>query len=105
MTPEALSQLAPQAFEPFSCPSCGHTDQVYGPASKQSLQCSECGARIAYGILQPRVTVQPHTDRRFCHVRLDTTIKGETTSVNLVLLNEFAHEIAKNVASITKAAK
>jgi hypothetical protein len=91
-------------FAPFTCPSCGHTDQLYGPAELQCIRCDACGARIAHGVLMPKVTVHPHADRRFTVLRLEMTRDGETVTSEHVLVNAFANEIAMNVASITKTA-
>jgi hypothetical protein len=59
----------------ITCLACGHADAVQNESGLEApaffetnvFKCSECGARMAYGKLAPRVVVEPFTDERGCH--------------------------------------
>jgi hypothetical protein len=63
----------------LGCRRCGHVDEVKDDAgqpmnpAEHVLTCDVCQARIAYGELQPRVIVEPHTDRRYVLVQIGET--------------------------------
>ena len=79
----------------LGCRRCGHVDEVRDAdgnpmdPSVEVLTCNVCQARIAYGELQPRVIVEPHTDRRYVLVQI-----GETShALDLAHAAGFAHAI------------
>jgi hypothetical protein len=46
------------------CLACGHEASLTdgAPPSESVLVCSECGARMPFGRLAPRIVVEPFTD-------------------------------------------
>lgn len=89
-----------------SCSRCGHSDEYsethaetgerIDPASLV-LRCDTCGARIAYGQLQPRAIVSPHpSDARFLYVQI-----GETSHL---LDLQHAEGLARAILSLVPGA-
>jgi hypothetical protein len=89
----------------MTCPACGDTKPCEFEPHREVLNCTECGARIAYGILMPRVTVEPHKDRRFVTVRVETIANGQRATVEHVLDKAFGFACAREIASITAPPK
>jgi hypothetical protein len=85
----------------MTCPFCHDVSDFDGEPQRQVLTCTECGARIAWGVLMPRVVVEPHVDKRFIVVRVQTVANGQAAIVQHVLDKEFAHQVAREIASIT----
>lgn len=89
----------------MTCPACGHVADFEGEPHREVLHCTECRARIAWGVLMPRVVVEPHRDRRFAILRFCTVANGQSAIVEHVLDKEFAFQVAKEIASITAPPK
>lgn len=85
----------------LTCPACGHQADFEGEPHREILNCTECRSRIAYGVLMPRVVVEPHKDKRFVIVRVETVANGQRSLVEHVLDKQFGHAVAKDIASIT----
>jgi len=51
-------------LERVTCLACEHDggEQPAGFAAASILRCDECGARMAYGKLLPRIVVEPYQD-------------------------------------------
>jgi hypothetical protein len=58
------------------CPRCSHEAECDAPPESCVLACGECGARIAYGELAPRITIEPDTTKRFVLLSIKPA-KGE----------------------------
>jgi transcription elongation factor Elf1 len=73
----------------ITCLACAHEANVGpGPALEEGVfVCSECGARMAYGKLAPRIVVEPFVDamgREWVRYRFqDASTKREAYSVDL----------------------
>ncbi len=95
---------SPPSPETFTCPACGHTDKLGDIApEREIIKCDECEARIAYGVLMPRVVVQPAADRRFCEVLVEERRHGEEPkAVRIQFDRAFGHLVAENILSITR---
>ena len=44
------------------CPRCKHVSGFDGDAANSIIRCDECHSRIAYGVLQPKMTIAPARD-------------------------------------------
>lgn len=64
----------------LKCGRCGHEDVPRDEkgqlidAANTILRCDECGARIAYGVLSPRVMVNVSPDRTAIRISVDESI-------------------------------
>ena len=81
----------------MTCPNCRRKDDVEGdvtePPSDVLLGCTDCGARIAFGRLMPRVVISPADhDSRFVVVAFD--------GAHFLLDKDLARGIGHNLLSI-----
>lgn len=75
------------------CPRCKHEAPFDGDPSREVLCCNECESRIAYGMLQPQVVVQPkQSDSRFVELFFDNVVHEVD--------RQLAHAIGINILSI-----
>lgn len=87
-----------------TCLACGHTANVAdGPAFEDScLRCDECGARMSFGKLMPRVVVEPYIDER--NIRwLRRRFQDPKTMADLFVVDvdaKYAETEAKNILSL-----
>ncbi len=94
----------------IECMACGHEAPVThdAPATPEEIRasaifrCDECGARMAFGALMPRVVVEPYTDgagRAWARFRFQDPITKQDTFVR-DLDPQFAAMVAKGVLSL-----
>jgi len=78
----------------FTCPKCAHEAEWVGPDAPTDcvLRCEECKSRIAFGMLMPRIVVQPASDPRFREVHFGDVI--------VTLDGDLAAMLAQNILSI-----
>lgn len=50
---------------PLTCGLCGHADEVPDDPATAIYTCDQCGGRTSFGAMMPRITTNPHEDRRF----------------------------------------
>lgn len=85
-----------------TCMACAHTAHAPGLAPEESiLVCDECNARMSFGRLMPRISVEPHVDghRRWLRLRFqDPTTKADVHIADLD--PQLAASVAKNILSL-----
>lgn len=86
----------------LTCGRCGQSAEYDGDASQEVLRCDDCGARIAFGVLMPRIVNEPHPNPRFITSRIETVVDGQPVSIALTLDKEFALMYARDIASIAE---
>lgn len=97
----------------FTCPACGHQSaDIRGgdaarqgvPPAKDIVKCGECGTRIAYGIVLPRVIVTPHPDDpRFVQIIFQDRRKdAKIGEASITVDRGYGAAIATNLASICR---
>lgn len=84
-----------------TCPACAHVYVCPWNADDAVLNCDECGVRIAYGVLMPRVAHLPHAeDKRFVVMRVETVKDGQPVLVQLTFDRELGGRIARDLLSV-----
>ena len=86
----------------IECMACGHIADVAGEVSLANdiFRCEECGARMAYGQLAPRIVVEPaRAPQPMCRIRIqDAKTKAD---VHVLELDpQYAAMLAKNILSL-----
>jgi len=72
----------------LKCPDCGHEDGVSDDPRASIYTCDECKARIAFGVLMPRLIIEPHPeDARFIRVRVLHVVDGQRVEVVAVTID------------------
>lgn len=85
----------------ITCLACGHVADVpAGPAFDDAIfQCGECGARMAYGRLMPRVVVEPYEDERG-HRWLRRRFQDPQTKKDVYVIDVDAQQAASEAKNI-----
>ena len=83
-----------------TCPQCGKADIYEGDAESELLHCDYCKAALAYGVLMPKWTNEPHEDARFLRMKVEAA-KG--TVVTLTLERSYARAVALDILSVCPA--
>lgn len=86
------------------CPTCDHKAPIAGKPADQILLCSECGTRIAYGVAQPRVFVEPSPKfitLRLAGVAIRTKAGDRVELADLQIDRQYAKQIGLNILSVT----
>jgi hypothetical protein len=84
------------------CLVCSHSAAIESDLSDGIYRCDECGARMVYGELAPRIVVEPEisiTGRPLVAIRIQDARTREDEHV-LRLDPQFAASVAKNILSL-----
>ena len=96
----AFARLEKKKFA-LTCPRCGHRDEIAADPDKSCCTCDVCGAKIAFGVEQPDLTILPHADRRFVVTKI-VRGKGKTQKEGVLLLErQYAARYALELLSVT----
>lgn len=101
----AFRRLDARPSYALTCGACGHSSPVPDDPDKSVYDCDQCGARTAFGSEQPRVTVGPHTDRRFLVARFVCGRGARASDVSISLERDYAAAVALEILSVAAPAK
>jgi hypothetical protein len=108
-TPAADAALA--AKTTFAkCAQCGHEDALPPGGGSQFegvIVCDECKTRIAFGVAQPRVVIEPGVTPNFIALRLSGVAirdkRGNVVELEDILLDHaYAEDLAVTLRSIVR---
>ena len=97
----AIARLEAKAGYTLTCGACLHTAPVPDDPAKSAYTCDQCGAQTVYGVEQPRVSVNPHVDRRFVCATFTSGCEKRKSEVTITLERRYAAAVALELLSVT----